>query len=79
MTTGRINQVTILNGLPRGVPRYPRSQAEQFTVAFSGLTTQVGFSVSRPFHEVSLHTPYRRVQWSEATNTDLKPGSNCPH
>ena len=32
MTTGRINQVTILNGDSRGSLRHPLMQAEQFTV-----------------------------------------------
>ena len=37
MTTGRINQVTIINGYPGGPPIPARTQAEQFAVALSAL------------------------------------------
>jgi len=73
MTTGRINQVTILNGVPRRVPRYPLTRAEQFTVALSGQRpTPLLGPEGRQRHGVPLRTPQRRVLWSYAAT----PNSN---
>jgi len=58
MTTGRINQVTILNGGPQRAPRYPLMQAEQFTVALSGQRPRSVFSVAAVYY---IRCPYARV------------------
>jgi len=55
MTTGRINQVTILRRTPEGTSN-PPERAEQFTVARAGQQPSFAASPGEPFApEVSVH------------------------
>jgi len=79
MTTGRINQVTILTGGPEASPRPAAKRAEQFTEKGRAQgTTQLAGDPEQRLQQAPTNHPIAPTEFPKGRSTALKLGRQAP-